>query len=93
MADREKIVNNIKKGGSLVIYVGTASLMKPFIKNGDEKRSAVSKACAVATGAVLSCGISSQASKFFSKMVDTVADFLDDVKPKKKQEDHSNGKS
>lgn len=91
MADRNKIIENIKKGGSLAIYVGTASLMKPIITNGNENRSAVSKVCAVGTGAVISCGISSYASKFFAKMVDTVADFIDDVKPKKNSEVTADG--
>lgn len=84
--DKDKIISNIKKGGSLAIYVGTASLMKPIISSGNENRSAVSKVCAIGTGAVISCGISSYASKFFGKMVDTVVEFIDDVKPKKNEE-------
>lgn len=83
MANREKIIQNIKKGGSIVIYVGTASLMKPMIVKDNENRNAFSKACSVASGTVISCGISSFASKFFGKMVDTVVKFIDDVKPKK----------
>lgn len=87
MADREKIVNNIKKGGSIVIYLGTAGLMKPIVTKNSENRNAVSNVCAVASGTVISCGISSMASKFFGKMVDTVVKFIDDVKsPKKKKE-------
>lgn len=90
MADRNKIVENIKKGGSLVIYVGTASLMKPFIFKDNDDRNAVGKVCAAASGAVISCGISSYASKFFGKMVDSVVDFIDDVKPKKNKEENTN---
>lgn len=84
--DSKKLIEGIKKGGSLAIYVGTASLMKPIISNGNENRSAVSKVCAIGTGAVISCGISSYASKFFGKLVDTVVEFIDDVKPKKNEE-------
>ena len=86
MADKKKIIENIKKGGSLAIYIGTASLMKPIISKNQEERNAVGKVCAVGAGTVISCGISSYASKFFAKMVDTVVDFLDDVKPKSKEE-------
>ena len=91
MADRNKIIDGIKKGGSLAIYLGTASLMKPVITSGNENRSAVSKVCAVGTGAVISCGISSYASKFFGKMVDSIVEFIDDVKPKKDKEVTTNG--
>lgn len=89
MADRNKIVENIKKGGSLAIYIGTATLMKPLITKNQEERNAVGKVCAIGAGTVISCGISSYASKFFGKMVDTVANFIDDVKKPKNKEDNS----
>lgn len=89
MADRNKIVENIKKGGSLAIYIGTASLMKPLISKNQEERNPVGKVCAIGAGTVISCGISNYASKFFGKMVDSVVDFIDDVKPKNKEE-HKN---
>ena len=88
MADKNKIVENIKKGGSLAIYIGTASLMKPLITKDQENRNPVGKVCAIGAGTVISCGISNYASKFFGKMVDSVVNFIDDVKPKKDKEEH-----
>lgn len=84
--DRTKVIKNIKDGGSLAIYVGTASLLKPYISNGNENRTAVGKVCSVAGGTVISLGVANWASKFFGKVVDEVVDFIDDVKPKKKNE-------
>lgn len=93
MADKEKIVNNIKNGGSMAIYIGTASIMKPIIKQYNQDRNAVTKLCSVVSGTVISCGISHVASKWFGKIVDKVADFIDDVKnPKNKEEREADGK-
>lgn len=87
MTDRSKVIQNIKNGGSLVIYIGTASLMRPLISKDNENRNAVGKVSAFASGTVISCGIASWASKFFGKMVDGVADFLEDIKPDKNKKD------
>lgn len=87
MADKNKIVNNIKTGGSMAIYIGTASIIKPIIKQHNEERNAMTKLCSVVSGTVISCGISHIASKWFGKIVDKVADFIDDVKNPKKKED------
>lgn len=86
MADREKIIKNIKNGGSLVIYVGTASLMKPLIFRDNQERNAVNKFAATASGTVISLGIANYASKFFGKLVDEVDRFIDDIRPAKKNE-------
>ena len=93
MANKNKIVENIKKGGSLVIYIGTASLMKPYILRDQENRNPAGKICAIGAGTVISCGISQHASKFFEKIVDKVVDFIDDVKPSKNKEDSVNVQS
>lgn len=90
MADRNKIIKNIKDGGSLLIYVGTASLLKPYIMRDNENRSRAGQVCSVAGGTVISLGVANWASKFFGKIVDEVADFIDDVKPPKKQEEDAN---
>lgn len=84
MADKSKIVKNIKDGGSLLIYIGTASLMKPIITRDNDERGPVGKIGALASGTVISCGIANFASKYFGKIVDEVADFVSDVMPKKK---------
>lgn len=92
MADANKIVSNIKTGGSMAIYVGTASIIKPIIKQHNEERNAVTKICSVVSGTVISCGISHIASKWFGKLVDKVYDFIDDVKHPKKKEADTDGK-
>lgn len=92
MADsKDKIVNNIKTGGSMAIYVGTASILKPIIKQHNQDRNAVTKLCSIVSGTVISCGISHIASKWFGTIVDKVYDFLDDVKHPKKKEEEANG--
>lgn len=93
MANRDKLVRDIKTGGSIGIYVGTASIIKPFIKKHNQERNAFSRVCSILSGTVISCGISSMASKWFESAVDKVADFIDDIKgskPKVKESD-SNG--
>lgn len=93
MADKDNIVKNIKTGGSMAIYVGTASIMKPIIQQHNQERNAVTKLCSLVSGTVISCGVSHVASKWFGKLVDKVADFIDDVKhPKKKEESDQNGR-
>ncbi len=94
MEERDsKLVNNIKTGGSIAIYVGTASIIKPIIKQYNQERNAVTKMCAYVSGTVISCGISHIASRWFNKIVDKVADFADDFKnPKKKEERKPDGK-
>lgn len=86
--DRNSIIKSIKDGGSLVIYVGTASLMKPYITRDNEERSVVGKVCSTASGAVISLGVANFASKVFGKIVDEVVDFVNDIhkKPKPKTE-------
>ena len=86
-----KLVNNIKTGGSMAIYIGTASILRPIIKEHNQERNAVTKACSVVSGTVISCGISHIASKWFGKLVDKVADFIEDVKTPKKESEQKNG--
>lgn len=83
MASRDKIVKKIKDGGALIIYVGTASLMKPYITKDNAERSAVGKVCSIASGATISIGVAGYASRIFNKVVDEVVEFIDDIrKPK-----------
>lgn len=86
-------LSNIKTAGSMAIYIGTASIMKPIIRQHNQERNAVTKFCTVVSGTVISCGVSHIASKWFCKMVDKVHDFWTDVKsPKlKKESDKPNG--
>lgn len=93
MEDKSNLVKNIKTGGSMAIYVGTASIIRPIIREHNQERNAVTKLCSVVSGAVISCGISHIASKWFGSIVDKVADFFDDVKnPKSKEEREANAK-
>lgn len=86
--DKSRIIRDIKTGGSIGIYIGTASIMKPIVKQQNQNRSALGKMCSVISGTVISCGVSHIASNWFGKMVDKVADFIDDVTPRKKEETH-----
>ena len=88
LMDKSKVIKRIKDGGSLMIYVGTASLMKPYIMRDNEERSIVGKVCSTASGTVISIGIAGFANKVFGKIVDEVADFIDDIrkKPSKSEE-------
>lgn len=93
MADnKSSMVRNIKTGGSMAIYIGTASIIKPYIKQHNQDRNAVTKLCSIVSGTVISCGVSHVASKWFGNIVDKIADFIEDVKtPPKKKENNTNG--
>lgn len=89
MADRTKIVRDIKAGGDIAIYVGTASILKPIITQNNQNKNPLMKLCRIVTGTVISCGISSIASKWFNKSVDKISEFVDDVKPKPKESENN----
>ena len=91
--NKDSIVKTIKTGGSMAIYVGTASIIKPVIKQYNQDRNAVTKVCSVFSGTVMSCGVSHIASKWFGKLVDKVYDFIEDVRtPPKKKEGATNAR-
>ena len=87
MADRKKLVRDIKTGGSMAIYIGTASILRPFIKQQNQGKGGFTKLCSIFSGTVISCGISAIASKWFGNVVDKVAEFVDDVNPEPKPKD------
>lgn len=92
-SSRERTIKNIKTGGSMAIYIGTASIIKPLIKKHNQERNVVTRVCSSLSGTVISCGISHIASRWFGKMVDKVTEFVDDMRsPKKKEESDPNGK-
>lgn len=79
-AGTKEIVKDVcKTGGSIGIYIGTASIIKPIIKQHDVERNALGKVCASAAGTVISCGVSYYASKWWEKIVDKVSDFVDSL--------------
>lgn len=92
---REKRIQNVKTGGDLMMYVGSAALMLPCIKKARENQNSIMGLCATGAGAILSVGLGSAASKLFNKTVDKIADFWEDVKPsgpaEKKQEAQKDG--
>lgn len=92
MEDKNKLVSNIKTGGSMAIYIGTASIIRPIIKEHNQDRNPVTKLCSYVSGTVISCGISHIASRWFGKLVDKVYDFVDDVKNPKKKEESTDGR-
>lgn len=84
---RERIIRNVKRGGSVVMYVGTAGLISPMVRKARETQNGAMGICSTGAGVVLSAGIGKLASDIFSKVVDKVADFWDDVKPQKTSEE------
>ena len=82
---REKLIKGIKSGGSLLMYIGSAGLMNPIIRDARQNQSGPMKICSFGAGAILSLGLGSLASKCFDKVVDKTFDFYDDVKPKVKK--------
>ena len=94
--DNSKMLKNIKNGGSMAIYIGTASIVKPIVKEHSEECSGLSKLCRVFTGTVVSLGVAGLASKWWTKLVDDVTDFWNDVKypkPKEVTRDAGSGNS
>ena len=43
--DKSKWAKNIKTAGNLALYLGTASMVKPFVKEHSEERSGLAKVC------------------------------------------------
>lgn len=84
---REKILKNVKTGGDLLMYIGSAGLMNPLIRDARQDQNGAMKLCSFGAGAILSLGLGSIASKVFNKLVDKTVDFYDDVKPKKKSDE------
>lgn len=86
---REKIKENIKSAGSVAIYIGTASMMKPVVQRGTADKNPLTKLCGIFSGTVVSCGISHYASRWFGAVVDKMSDFIDEVRkpPKVKEGD------
>lgn len=83
---RERWAKNAKRAGTVMAYVGTASLMRPFVSKAREDQSGAMQACTIFSGTVLSIGLGKIATKFMNDTIDKVMDFIDDVKPKKKEE-------
>lgn len=90
---RDKRVQNVKTGGTLVMYIGSAGLMTPIIRKAREEQNGVMGLCAVCTGAILAVGLGNVASKIMNKTIDKVVNFWDDVKPNgpAKKEDAKDG--
>jgi hypothetical protein len=64
------------------MYIGSAGLMSPMIRDARQNQSGPMKICSSGAGTILSLGLGSVATKVFSKVVDKAVDFYDDVKPK-----------
>ena len=88
---REKIIKNIKRGGSVVMYIGTAGLVSPIVRRARENQNGAMGVCSTGAGVVLSAGVGKLASDIFCKIVDKVADFWDDIKPAPSEESEKKG--
>ena len=82
--DKERLIKGIKNVGNLVMYIGSAAITIPAINRAKESQNGFMGSCATGAGAMLSIGMGKAASGIFNKVVDKVADFVDDVKPEKK---------
>ncbi len=80
MSQNDRLIKNIKTGGSMAIYIGTASVINPIVKEKTQDKNGIAKACALFSGTVISCGLSALASKAFNDIVDKVSDFIFDVR-------------
>lgn len=77
-----------------MMYIGSAGLLIPMIRNAKQNQNAMMGICATSAGAILSVGLGNLASKVLNKTVDKVVDFWDDVNPKpqpKKREAEEDG--
>lgn len=83
-ARRKKHIKNVKTGGDLMMYVGSAGLMIPMIRKAREQENGVMGICAAGAGAVLAIGLGNIASNILNKTIDKVVDFWNDVKPGEK---------
>ena len=92
MADKEKIIKNIKTGGDLMMYIGSAGIVSNVLSKNREHKNPAMNACILGSGAIFSLGLGKLASSWFEKAVDEIVKFVDDVKkPEKKKENEENG--
>lgn len=78
---RRRRIQNVKTGGDLMMYIGSAGLLIPMIRKAKENQNGLMGICATGAGAILSVGLGNVASKIFNKTVDKVSDFWEDAKP------------
>ena len=97
-ARRKKRIQNVKAGGDMMMYIGSAGLMIPMIRKAKESQNGIMGACAMGAGAVLAIGLGNVATKILNRTIDKAVDFWEDVKPsgpaektEKKTEDEGNG--
>lgn len=80
--NRSRMIDGVKTGGTLMMYLGSAGLINPMIQKARENQSGAMSLCSIGAGTVISLGVGAFASKLFNKFVDKAVDFWDDVKPK-----------
>lgn len=88
-SSRSKTIQNVKTGGDLIMYIGSAALTIPHIQKARENQNGLMGACAAGAGAIISIGLGKITSNIFNKVVDKVADFWDGVKTDKPKEEES----
>lgn len=80
----ERRVRNVKTGGDILMYVGTAALLRPCIQRAKETNNGLLGGCATLAGAALAIGLGGIASNFLNKIIDKGMSFWDEVKPQDK---------
>lgn len=96
---RKKRLENIKAGGDMMMYIGSASLIMPMVQKARENRNGIMGTCALSAGVILSIGIGNFASKILNQTIDKAVAFWEEVKPngpeknpeKKTGEEEENG--
>ncbi len=78
---RRRRIQNVKTGGDIMMYIGAAGLVAPFVRSAKEKQSPLLQSCVTGAGIILSIALGNFAGKSFEKTVDRIVDFWDDVKP------------
>ena len=66
----------------MMMYIGSASLVMPFVQKARENHNSIMGTCALGAGVILSVGLGNVASKILNQTIDKAVAFWDDVKPK-----------
>lgn len=76
---KDKVIKTVKDVGDVAMYIGSASIVRPFVSKKNVQLNGPLQLCAYGAGAVISFGLGSWTSNWFNKIVDTVVDFVEDI--------------
>ncbi len=84
MANKDKILKDIKNGGNMAIYIGVPTIVSSAVKERTRELSPISRICAGFSGIVVSLGVSALACDWFNSAVDKVSSFIGGAKNESK---------